>query len=121
MEFIDTGVLYNRFVFVRGVKKNGFYYYPNGSIKGSALFNSLGEIVEQTGFDEYGGIIKDYYFFKEPKLVGGLDYWRKYVGLEGAAIGIDSFGESAPAAELYRHFGITIERLIDCTLQILQR
>ncbi len=40
---------------------------------------------------------------------GVTDFWRKYVGLEGAVVGIDTFGESAPAPELYKHFGITAE------------
>jgi transketolase len=35
------------------------------------------------------------------------DFWRKYVGLEGAVAGIAGFGESAPAAALYEHFGLT--------------
>ena len=43
---------------------------------------------------------------------GVTDYWRKYVGLEGAVIGIDSFGESAPAGALYKHFGITTGALV---------
>ena len=43
---------------------------------------------------------------------GVTDYWRKYVGLEGAVIGIDTFGESAPAGVLYKHFGITAETLV---------
>ncbi|HTT39382.1 MAG TPA: transketolase [Burkholderiales bacterium] len=38
---------------------------------------------------------------------GHPDAWRKYVGLEGDAIGIARFGESAPAGKLYEHFGIT--------------
>jgi transketolase len=38
---------------------------------------------------------------------GVTDYWRKYVGLEGRVVGIDRYGESAPAGELYRFFGIT--------------
>jgi transketolase len=42
---------------------------------------------------------------------GVTDYWRKYVGLEGAVVGIDTFGESAPAGVLYKHFGITAEAL----------
>jgi len=37
---------------------------------------------------------------------GITDFWRKYVGLEGAAIGVDSFGESAPAGVVYKHFGV---------------
>ena len=40
---------------------------------------------------------------------GVTDFWRKYVGLDGAAIGVDRFGESAPAAEVYRHFGVTAD------------
>jgi transketolase len=39
-------------------------------------------------------------------------YWRKYVGLDGATIGIDSFGASAPIDALYRHFGITVEAVV---------
>ncbi len=38
---------------------------------------------------------------------GHPDYWRKYVGLEGAVVGIGTFGESAPAGKLYAHFGLT--------------
>ena len=41
------------------------------------------------------------------------DFWRKYVGRTGAVIGIASFGESAPAKDLYEHFGITAERIAD--------
>ena len=38
---------------------------------------------------------------------GHPDFWRKYVGRSGAVIGVDRFGESAPAAELYRLFKLT--------------
>ncbi|MFT3805671.1 transketolase [Arenimonas sp.] len=43
---------------------------------------------------------------------GVTDFWRKYVGLEGAVIGIDSFGASAPAEHLYPHFGITADAVV---------
>jgi transketolase len=43
---------------------------------------------------------------------GVTDYWRKYVGLEGAVIGIDSFGASAPIDALYKHFGITVDAVV---------
>ncbi len=43
---------------------------------------------------------------------GVTDYWRKYVGLDGVVIGIDTFGESAPAPVLYKHFGITVEAVV---------
>ena len=42
---------------------------------------------------------------------GVSDYWRKYVGLEGAVVGIDRFGESAPAGDLFKHFGFTAENI----------
>jgi transketolase len=37
--------------------------------------------------------------------------WERYVGEGGAVIGMTSFGASAPAEDLYRHFGITAERV----------
>ncbi len=43
---------------------------------------------------------------------GVTDYWRKYVGLEGAVVGMDTFGESAPAGDLFKHFGFTVENVI---------
>jgi len=43
---------------------------------------------------------------------GVSDYWRKYVGLEGAVVGIDRFGESAPAAVLFKHFGFTVDHVV---------
>jgi transketolase len=41
------------------------------------------------------------------------DFWRKYVGRGGRVVGIATFGESAPAKDLYAHFGITSERIVD--------
>ena len=43
---------------------------------------------------------------------GVTGFWRQYVGLDGAVIGIDSFGASAPADALYAHFGITAEHVV---------
>jgi transketolase len=43
---------------------------------------------------------------------GVTDYWRKYVGLEGAVVGMDTFGESAPAGELFKYFGFTVENVV---------
>ncbi len=44
---------------------------------------------------------------------GVTDVWRKYVGLEGAVIGVDRFGESAPAGQLFKEFGITSDAVVD--------
>ena len=43
---------------------------------------------------------------------GVTDYWRKYVGLDGAVVGIDTFGASAPAEALFKHFGFTVEHVV---------
>ncbi|MCG8275842.1 transketolase [Stenotrophomonas sp. NLF4-10] len=43
---------------------------------------------------------------------GVTGFWRAYVGLDGAVIGLDSFGASAPADKLYPHFGITTEAVV---------
>lgn len=42
--------------------------------------------------------------------------WVKYVGLNGKSIGLDTFGESGPAEELYQHFGITTEKMVEAVL-----
>jgi transketolase len=41
------------------------------------------------------------------------DFWRKYVGLDGAVVGIDRFGASAPAGKLFQHFGFTVDAVVD--------
>ena len=43
---------------------------------------------------------------------GVTDAWYKYVGLDGAVVGIDTFGESAPAGVLFKHFGFTVEKVV---------
>ncbi len=44
------------------------------------------------------------------------DFWYKYVGLDGAVIGMESFGASAPANELYEYFGITVKAIVEKAL-----
>jgi transketolase len=51
---------------------------------------------------------------------GVSDYWRKYVGLEGAVVGIDRYGESAPAGELFKHFGFTAQNVAQTVRSILK-
>jgi transketolase len=43
---------------------------------------------------------------------GVPDFWRKYVGLEGDVVGIDHFGESAPAGVLFKEFGFTVDNVV---------
>ncbi|RUO30181.1 transketolase [Aliidiomarina sanyensis] len=43
---------------------------------------------------------------------GIADFWHKYTGFEGAVVGMTSFGESAPADELFAHFGFTVDNVV---------
>jgi transketolase len=50
---------------------------------------------------------------------GIADYWHKYVGLEGAVVGMTTFGESAPASDLFKHFGFTTENVVKTVKSII--
>ncbi|MGB5080702.1 MAG: transketolase [Burkholderiales bacterium] len=50
---------------------------------------------------------------------GVSDFWRKYVGLEGSVVGIDRYGESAPAPRLFDYFGFTVENVVKAVKSIL--
>ena len=51
---------------------------------------------------------------KRVALEAGIsDYWYKYVGINGAVIGMTTFGESAPASELFEHFGFTVDNVVN--------
>lgn len=50
---------------------------------------------------------------------GITDFWRKYVGLEGAVVGMDTFGESAPASDLFKHFGFTVDNVVKAVKSVI--
>jgi transketolase len=50
---------------------------------------------------------------------GVTDFWFKYVGLDGTVVGIDTFGESAPAGVLFKHFGFTTEKVVAAVRSVL--
>ena len=52
---------------------------------------------------------------------GVTDFWRKYVGTEGAVIGVDRFGESAPADQLFEYFGITVGAVEEAVLALVSK
>ena len=49
---------------------------------------------------------------------GVTDYWRKYVGLDGRVLGVDNFGESAPANEVFEYFGLTASKLEEVIIDL---
>jgi transketolase len=50
---------------------------------------------------------------------GVTDGWYKYTGLQGKVVGIDRFGESAPAGELFKYFGFTVENVVKAVESVL--
>ncbi|GAB2720915.1 transketolase [Halomonas garicola] len=48
------------------------------------------------------------------------DYWYKYVGLEGRVIGMTTYGESAPAEDLFKHFGFTVDHVVEQARELLE-
>ncbi|MCC2594900.1 transketolase [Pusillimonas sp. MFBS29] len=50
---------------------------------------------------------------------GATGGWYKYVGLEGAVVGLDTYGESAPAGALFKHFGLTAEHVAAAVEKVL--
>lgn len=49
---------------------------------------------------------------------GQTDFWYKYVGLDGKVVGMDCFGESAPAEVLFKEFGFTVENVVEQSLKL---
>ncbi len=52
---------------------------------------------------------------------GSPDLWRKYVGRSGEVIGMTTFGESAPAGELFKHIGFTAGHVVEAVKTVLAR
>ena len=51
---------------------------------------------------------------------GVTGFWFRYVGLDGAVVGIDTFGESAPAGALFKHFGFTTDKVVAAVKSVLR-
>lgn len=51
---------------------------------------------------------------------GIADYWFKYTGMQGAIVGMHSFGESAPAGQLFSEFGFTVENVVSQAKALLK-
>ncbi|MDL2274156.1 transketolase [Oscillospiraceae bacterium OttesenSCG-928-G22] len=50
---------------------------------------------------------------------GASASWYRYTGLDGAVVGLDRFGASAPAAELFEHFGFTVDNVVKTAKRVL--
>src|SRR5690606_26743600 len=47
------------------------------------------------------------------------DFWAKYVGLDGAVVGMTTFGESAPGNVLLEHFGFTVDNIVNTVEKVI--
>ena len=50
---------------------------------------------------------------------GVTDFWHKYTGREGAVIGLDRFGESAPFKDLFNYFGFTAGHVVTAVKKLI--
>ena len=48
------------------------------------------------------------------------DCWKKYIGVDGLAFGIDAFGKSAPYKDIYKHFGLTATNIANKSKKLIK-
>ena len=99
------------------------------AVKSAAVLNDEGiaaRVVSMPcthAFDRQDQAYKDSVLTQGVKRVsieaGVTDYWAKYVGLDGASVGINTYGESAPGGKLFEHFGFTVENVVKTVKSVL--
>jgi transketolase len=107
--------------------KADLIFIANGSeldlaIKAAAELTATGKKIRVVSMPSTNVFDRQDQAYKDSVLTSGVkrvaiecahpDFWRKYVGLEGAVVGIDTFGESAPGGVLMKHFGFTVENVV---------
>ena len=132
-----AGIKHNASDFA-GIRKGGYVmsdcagkadliFIANGSeldlaVKAAAELTAAGKKVRVVSMPSTNVFDRQDQAYKDSVLTAGVkrvaieaahpDFWRKYVGLEGAVVGIDTFGESAPGGALMKHFGFTVENVV---------
>ena len=129
---------------LEGIKKGGYVLADNNdpkviliatgseldlAVKSAAVLNDEGiaaRVVSMPcthAFDRQDQAYKDSVLTPGVKRVsieaGVTDYWAKYVGLDGASVGINTYGESAPGGKLFEHFGFTVENVVKTVKSVL--
>ena len=70
--------------------------------------------------DEYKEAVLPSNITKRIAIEAGIaDYWHKYTGMYGVVIGMTSFGESAPADQLFEHYGFTVSNVVTQAKKLL--
>ncbi len=99
------------------------------AIKAAAELNAAGTKVRVVSMPSTNVFDRQDQAYKDSVLTAGVkrvaveaahpDFWRKYVGLDGAVVGIATFGESAPGGVLMKHFGFTVENVVATVKSVL--
>ncbi|MGB4811611.1 MAG: transketolase [Methylophilaceae bacterium] len=114
--------------------KADLIFIANGSemdlaVKAAAELTAAGKKVRVVSMPSTNVFDRQDQAYKDSVLTAGVkrvaieaahpDFWRKYVGLDGAVVGIDTFGESAPGGALMKHFGFTVENVVATAKSVL--
>ena len=139
-----AGIKHNSSDFA-GIRKGGYVmsdcagkadliFIANGSeldlaVKAAAELTAAGKKVRVVSMPSTNVFDRQDQAYKDSVLTAGVkrvaieaahpDFWRKYVGLDGAVVGIDTFGESAPGGVLMKHFGFTVENVVAVAKSVL--
>jgi transketolase len=68
----------------------------------------------------YRGKVLDESKIKISIEAGSTDCWKKYIGTDGLAFGIDDFGKSAPYKDIYKHFGLTVSNIANKSKKLMK-
>ena len=71
------------------------------------------EVFDEQPLEYREGILPSWCRARVAVEAASADYWRKYVGLDGEVVGMTTFGASAPAPQLFEHFGFTVSHVVD--------
>ncbi|HOY70704.1 MAG TPA: transketolase [Methylotenera sp.] len=122
------------YVFSDCAGKADLIFIANGSeldlaIQAAAELTAAGKKVRVVSMPSTNVFDRQDQAYKDSVLTAGVkrvaieaahpDFWRKYVGLDGAVVGIDTFGESAPGGALFKHFGFTVENVVNTAKSVL--
>ena len=129
-----AGIRKGGYVFSDCAGKADLIFIANGSeldlaVKAAAELTAAGKKIRVVSMPSTNVFDRQDQAYKDSVLTAGVkrvaieaahpDFWRKYVGLDGAVVGIDTFGESAPGGALMKHFGFTVENVVNTAKSVL--
>jgi transketolase len=129
-----AGIRKGGYVFSDCAGKADLIFIANGSeldlaVKAATELSAAGKKIRVVSMPSTNVFDRQDQAYKDSVLTAGVkrvaveaahpDFWRKYVGLDGAVVGIDTFGESAPGGALMKHFGFTVENVVKTAKSVM--